>query len=267
MLRIAAGNAPVEQILHRSVEPAVTPMISCVMVTRGALYPAAHAIACFRAQSHQPRELLIITDAVDSPVAAHVDALRDPAIRLVVAPPAPLGVLRNHAIAHARGEWLAQWDDDDLYHPDRLSIMAQAMLSDHRAVAVMLQRWTIWWPQRRIFALSGRRPWEGSMLVRRGAMPLYRAAHRGEDRPSVQAMLALHPVLLIDQPALYCYVVHGGNSYDAAHFEQMLRWASAHGRTGDYAADWAHIARHIPLEHYARSLDFPTPAEAERRQA
>ena len=36
-----------------------------------------------------------------------------------------VGAMRNHAIAHSSGEWIAWVDDDDWYHPDRFEMMLE----------------------------------------------------------------------------------------------------------------------------------------------
>ena len=67
--------------------PVVTapPLISCLMVTRGELFPARFAIQCFQAQDYAPREPVIVTDALSAELRAHIAGLADPDIRLAIA--------------------------------------------------------------------------------------------------------------------------------------------------------------------------------------
>ncbi len=229
------------------------PLISCLMVTRGGVYPAAFAIACFERQSYSNRELVVICDRPDSPLKHWIAARENHQLRFVEVPAAPLGTLRNASVAAARGKLLAQWDDDDLYHPDRLTIQHEA-LGEGDAVANFLHRWLLWWPARRLLAISGKRVWEGSMLVRRENLCEYPALSLGEDTQVVQALLATHVVTLTDQPLAYCYIVHGNNSFDANHMEMLFATASPPCKHHAYDAELARLEPAFPLAAYARSL-------------
>ena len=224
------------------------------MVTRGALFPARFAIAGFLAQTHQPRELVIVTDTPSQPLIDHLDALSDPRIRLIRAAPAPLGNLRNVAVAAAAGDIVAQWDDDDLYAPDRLAAQLAALKQGGDA-AILLERWTMWWPDRYRLALSGRRGWEGTLLGWKDRLLLYPDLVRGEDSAMIDAMLAAGtPIGLIDRPDLYCYVVHGGNSWNRQHFKRLFDAASQRFEFAAY--DAALVERpHFPFDDYATALD------------
>jgi len=117
---------------------AAPPLISCIMPTRGHLVPARFAIDCFRRQSYPAKELVIICRSPDSEVKRHVDALGDPSIRAFDAPDAAtVGDLRNEAVARSRGEFVATWDDDDLHHPDRLTLQMRALRVTRASAGVL----------------------------------------------------------------------------------------------------------------------------------
>jgi hypothetical protein len=229
------------------------PLISCLMVTRGDVYPAAFAIECFERQSYANRELVIVCDRPGSPLKYWLEQRSNPSIRYDEVLPAPLGTLRNASVAAARGDLLAQWDDDDLYHPVRLTMQRQA-LGDGEAVANFLHRWLLWWPARRLLAVSGRRVWEGSMLVRRHSLPQYPAMSQGEDTHLVKALLANHSVTLTDQPQAYCYIVHGKNSFGANHMEMLFAAASPPIEHHAYDAELARLEAVFAMAAYAQSL-------------
>jgi glycosyltransferase involved in cell wall biosynthesis len=102
--------------------------ISCLMITQ----PRRTELACdavrdFAAQTWPNRELVVITDS--DPARRYADTLTRLAADLgvgdhvrviVVAPVKTLGSLRTIAMRFASGELMAQWDDDDRYHPTRL---------------------------------------------------------------------------------------------------------------------------------------------------
>ncbi len=224
------------------------------MVTRGTLFPARFAIAAFLAQSHAVRELVIVSDSPSPQLLCHLAGLGDPRIRLVRSDPAPLGILRNVAVSAARGEIVAQWDDDDLYAPTRLAVQLAALMQNGDAV-ILLERWSMWWPDRYRLALSGRRGWEGTVLGWKDRLLLYPDKVRGEDSAMIDAMLATGvPVGLIDRPDLYCYVVHGGNSWHRQHFKRLFDAAS---QRFEYAAyDAAMAARpQFPFADYRTALE------------
>ncbi len=227
------------------------PLISCLMVTRGRVYPTKFAIDAFREQSYDNRELVIVCDDPDSELRGFVESLADPTIRYVLTERAILGDLRNVSIEAAKGELLCQWDDDDLYHPKRLEFQADALLKSGTA-AHFLPRWTLWWPKRRIVGISARRCWEGSMLARRDKLGRYPALAREEDTHLAGELMNKHRVLITDAPDLYCYIIHGRNTCDLAHFEAIFDKASwIHS---DYEAEMARLALHFPLREYEKAL-------------
>ena len=107
------------------------PLVSCLMVSRGRLFPGRHAVECFLRQTHANRELVIVIDDPGCDLRAHVLALADPRLRLVEIPSGQrtLGELRNIAVANARGEYVCQWDDDDLYAPQRIEVQLATLVA------------------------------------------------------------------------------------------------------------------------------------------
>jgi len=181
--------------------PSRRPLVSCLMVTRGRSFPARFAVDCFRRQSWPERELVLVCDAPGTPVEDYCRTLGDARIRVVVpdGPAASLGDLRNLSLRAARGDYVCQWDDDDLYHPQRLEL-GMLLLQSMRADAMFLSRWVLWSPQARRIGVSGAREWEGSMLARRACVPPYPALARGEDTAVLHAMLGRGRVALLDAP-------------------------------------------------------------------
>ncbi len=174
--------------LHNNQEPGNEhgrlPLISCLMVTADRFRLARGAVECFRRQTYPNRELVIIDDGVDDGLQRYVEQLADCQIRLLRLPSAgaTLGALRNQAVQQAQGDFVCQWDDDDLYDPARLEIQMKVLLA-HRAQACFLSRWIVWWPLQHRLALSCPRLWEGSMLCAKALLPAYPELRQGEDTP------------------------------------------------------------------------------------
>jgi glycosyltransferase involved in cell wall biosynthesis len=147
----------------------------------------------------------------------------------VVAPPGllPLGALRNLSLAEARGELWCQWDDDDLYHPERLAAQQVAM-AERGAASVLLAEVMQFSTADRSLCLTNWRATEaggfpGSIMCRRDVALRYPEARLGEDSAALRQLGPDNlPALLAEQPWLYVYVTHGGNSWPAEH-HQMLR--------------------------------------------
>lgn len=100
------------------------PLISCIMPTRGRARYVAQAVAYFRRQDYPHRELIIVhDDEADLP-----PGIEGPDVRIVRATHASIGAKRNQAVALARGEIIAQWDDDDWHAPQRLSRQVRPIL-------------------------------------------------------------------------------------------------------------------------------------------
>lgn len=249
------GKLVAQGVLQHLAWPGRQPLVSCLMVTRGRLFPARFAVDCFRAQGWAERELVLVCDAPGTGIEAYCRTLDDPRIRLVfpATPAASLGELRNLSLASARGDWICQWDDDDLYHPERIALGMQALLA-LGAEALFLQRWLLWAPLARRLGVSGAREWEGSMLARRASVPPYPALARGEDTAVMHAMLGRGRVLLLDAPWAYTYVQTGVNTWAAEHFAAIWAAASVEQAQDGYDAALAALGAFGPHAAYAAAL-------------
>ena len=199
------------------------------MVTRGRNRQVALAINCFLAQTYRASELIIVDDDPDSGLAPLIATIGSSRIRHIHLPDQglSLGVLRNLALDHALGDYICQWDDDDLYDPVRLEVQWQT-LSSTDAQASVLARWMIWWPQLQKLAISSYRDWEGSLLCERSLMPRYPDVRQGEDSVVLEQLRQSIRLVRIEMPRLYIYVAHGANTFQPDHFE--LHWQESTSR-------------------------------------
>lgn len=260
--KLGQDGALVQQgSMHALAWPGTKPLVSCLMVTRGRLFPGRFAVDSFRAQTWAERELVLVCDAPGTAIEAYCRTLDDARIRIVTpadaetatnTAPGSLGELRNLSLRAARGAWICQWDDDDLYHPQRLEI-GMLMLLSSRADALFLSRWLLWAPHARRVGVSGAREWEGSMLARRDAVPPYPALGRGEDTAVMHAMLGRGRVLLLDAPWLYTYVQTGANTWTAQHFAAIWAAASLVEAPAGYDAALEALEAQGPYAAYAQA--------------
>jgi glycosyltransferase involved in cell wall biosynthesis len=167
---------------------------------------------------------------------------------------ATLGALRNRALAAAAGVYVCQWDDDDLYDPARLATQ-MAALAAMRADACFLGRWALWWPRRQRLAISTQRVWEGSMLCRKAKVPPYPAVRRGEDTPGAEQIARTGRVVFLDQPRLYVYAVHDGNTFEPSHFESHWQAASPQFTGAAYERVLQELRKGLDIDGYLSALD------------
>ncbi len=199
-------------------------MISCLCVTRGRVPLLKRAVECFRQQTHAERELVMVYDADDAATHDFAMALGDPAIRAIRSEAEPrltLGALRNLALREARGDWIAQWDDDDWHAPARLARQWET-LQQTRQGACLLYRWLLYDVDAGKAYVSFGRGWEGSIVARKDLVPAYPELARLEDTPVVLGMVEAGVVAALDEPSLYIYTFHGGNTWGREHWESGL---------------------------------------------
>lgn len=224
-------------------------MVSCLLVTRGRPALARRAIGCFLRQTWPARELVIVDDDPDETLARWVSGLADPRIVHVRLPDErrTLGELRTLSVAHATGSYLAQWDDDDLYAPQRLHLQMLSLLAV-AADACTLFREVFWCSSRGEIFLSVGRVWENAMICRKDRVPRYPALRRGEDSAVATAIVRGGRVIVLDDPWLYGYGVHGANTFDAAHFDAHRAAATDTFPGRSYAALVSELHRRFELD-------------------
>jgi len=255
--RPADGQTPVPSVVTQP------PLVSCLMVTRGDPHRVRQAIRMFRAQTHPLKQLVIVTDVAARRLALVMGEFPGNDIRWVFVPPhaqLTLGALRNRSVDEATGEYVVQWDDDDLHDPSRLHHQLAALLKSG-AQACMLSRWTVWWPRRRRLFIAGRRTWEGSLLCAKAVMPRYPALAKGEDTAMIKRLLSSVDTVMLDAPRLYTYVIHGANTWDDEHFERIARRATADFSGLSYSRVLRELGRRVPVDAHLRapSWDPPSP--------
>jgi len=141
--------------------------------------------------------------------------------------------VRNLTMDAARGSYFCQWDDDDLYHPERLRLQYEALHSagaDASFLTDLLQFYAdelvLYWLDWSLFAPRGadKGMVPMSILVRRDSRLRYPEsgsdARWGEDNAfRSQVFVHLHPVGLSGHGYLYVYRYHGRNIYGREHHQ------------------------------------------------
>lgn len=113
------------------------PLVSCLCVTHQRVDLLKRAIDCFRNQSYDNRELLIIYEDLDIETADYVEKITNPQIFLLKVKSAlklTLGDLRNMSIRKCNGTYFCQWDDDDWYKDNRIEYQMKILKKQILAV-------------------------------------------------------------------------------------------------------------------------------------
>ena len=206
------------------------PSVSCLCVTRDKPAMLKRAVDCFRTQRYPNKQLVVVYETDDRPTEELIRAeiRAEEPIRIVPVSAVPdkktLGELRNLSIAAADGEYVCQWDDDDWYDPERLSVQMERMRSAGKE-ACLLSRWVVFDATTGRAYLSNRRLWEGSILCRQEIMleNPYPFVSKGEDTTVIRQLYDRNMLEIIDdEPEIYIYVYHGGNTWEKAHFQQIF---------------------------------------------
>lgn len=212
-------------------------MISCLMVTRpGRLQFVERSVRCFDAQTHEDRELVILHDGnngFDRALREMSGGFPRSDIRIHrVFVPQTLGELRNASVSVACYPLVCQWDDDDLFHPQRLSeqlAQLQEAGADccyftdqlHWFEGINQWYWDDWKAERPPGHLI-----QGSILARRDIMPSYPSERRGEDTGLLSTLLESGARItgLEGRGYLYVYSYNGENAWDFSHHAAISRW-------------------------------------------
>jgi len=199
------------------------PLVSCIMATRDRADFMLQSIRYFQRQDYSNRELIILDDGARD----LSDQIRDDGrVRYIkFAHKISIGAKRNRGCELARGTLIAQWDDDDWYAPNRLSLQIAPILAGNADITALpagiffdLSRWTFWrcTPalHRRLFVedVHG-----GTLVFRRScweALARYPDFSLAEDasflRRAVQRGARLKKILDAD---CFIYLRHAGNAW------------------------------------------------------
>lgn len=99
----------------------MTPDVSFLIAVKNAAAYLRAAITCALDQRDVAIEIVVIDDGSSdaSPAIAAQFAARDDRVRFVRNEGAGIAAARNTGLTHARGDWVAILDADDLIHPER----------------------------------------------------------------------------------------------------------------------------------------------------
>jgi glycosyltransferase involved in cell wall biosynthesis len=236
------------------------PLVSCLMVTRGSPSFVHSAIHQFNMQTYTNKELIIIYDMHSQRIQKLIDIYSSPTIRFYfIDTKKTLGDLRNLAINFSQGEIFCQWDDDDIFIPDRISFFV-TILMNSKVAACFLSRWIFWDISKNRVAISDERPWEGSIFAWKKVKINYPSISKSEDFIAISELCNNNITALVDNPYAYVYCAHGDNTWNNEHMDVMYNSST---KKLDYSKTLPKLAGILPL-YIHPSLEIEKRCELER---
>jgi glycosyltransferase involved in cell wall biosynthesis len=214
------------------------PLVSCLMVTLPVprrLASLKRSLAGYCRQTWPNRELVIVLDEgtaeARGAVRDAVAALGRSDIRIVEpAGPLALGALRNVSMREARGDIICLWDDDDLFHPERLALQLTALRASGRPATCLTEVMQYFPAARRLYLTN----WGGTPLaVKPAALLALKSALIPYPETGPEARIGEDLVVLSELhgrggihgqaglPHLYVYVSHGLNTCGEDHHQMI----------------------------------------------
>lgn len=222
------------------------PKITCVMVTNGRHELVKKSVWCYAQQTYLNKNMVILsqgTDEQNSAIEHHLKSLDRSDIFFMPAPrDICLGMMRNTSVEIATGDIICQWDDDDLYHPDRLTTQYNTLRSNSSIVACLYCDFLkyyrtageLYWCDWSGEGVPLHRLLCGSVMFHKKLFGMFNVfypqaghqCHVEEDLNVLYKLGSKGVVAPVRAGWHYVYVYHGGNVYDIAHHNLTLNTAS-----------------------------------------
>ncbi len=202
------------------------PWITCVCVSKNRPGFLKKAIAQFKMQTYQNKDLVVVHEGLDE--SWKETGLPNDWMKVINLPdgsPLSLGERRNLSIRNCRGKYFCLWDDDDWFHCRRLELQMEALMNSGRS-ASLLGRILLYDGTNHRAYLSSQRCWEGTLLCKTDLISptiCYNAIDRNEDNSLIVSLVNKDHVQLLSIPYLYIYNFHGNNTWHQAHFNLLFQ--------------------------------------------
>ena len=249
-------NDQIASFAGRRSSPGI--VVSCLMLTARRETCAPIAISCFQNQTWPDRELVVVYDAWDMPTTQLLAPLHsDSRVRLVRNDRhrPTVGYLRNLAVSAATGTYCIQWDDDDAFHPERISRQMEELRRSGKPGCVLDSR-ICHVPSCQFMFESAHTVCEGTALIatdilRRYPYPNITRVVRdgvevGEDTIVIFRLYKAGMLHIFHCPELYLYCIHTTNACSNAHI-QTLYDKSQTNKQAQYSRDSATYGRMLRL--------------------
>jgi glycosyltransferase involved in cell wall biosynthesis len=129
-------------------------------------------------------------------------------------------MLRGIAIDQADGDFICQWDDDDLYHPTRIERQVEAMLKADARASYLADYLHLFQDAKKVFLCDWKCGLPGTLLAYKEGLPIFDDSLSVDEDTDLQRRLiraGISVAVVRGLGLLYVYTFHGGNSFSHAH--------------------------------------------------
>lgn len=196
-------------------------LVSAIMLTNNRLEFAKKSIKMFAEQDYNNKELVIInnggTQYFNELQKFINNGYSDVSINHVFLHKKPTGELRNSGLKHAKGVYIATWDDDDECAKDRLSMQINE-IKNNNADACLLQCFTISIANKK-FNIKNPNGLEPTFVFKKNSLE-YMPLWINEDFHFIKGYKDNYKVIVHDNGNYdaYIYTYHGKNLSSSEHF-------------------------------------------------
>lgn len=235
------------------------PLVTCIMITANRRHLAERAILCFKNQTYTNKTLLVIddgsedlTDLLEREIPHQFNYQR-----IEKKSGQNLGYLRNLGLSLASSELIAQWDDDDWYHPDRLNTQVNEIQKGYDACCLQATLMHLNSEKYLLHPYIGALPEgvPGTIMHKNDPTALYPLQAKGEDTTFLDHWKQKQYRIL---PRTYAYLFircfHGTNTWEQDHFTRRFR----NTILSSIGYFWYKYVRQDVFLHPAFRLDPPT---------
>jgi glycosyltransferase involved in cell wall biosynthesis len=199
------------------------PLISCIMPTANRRNFVRLALRCFEQQDYPHRELIMVDDGKDD-LSDLVGGMAE-AQYVRLSSPQSIGAKRNLACQKARGSFVAHWDDDDWYAPERLSRQIEPLLKGEADLTGLESSYVLDLAMGKFWSLSPQlhermfvgNVHGGTLVFRKSIFDQgtrYPEVNLAEDAAFIRtATTKANRLTRISNPGLFVYVRHGTNAW------------------------------------------------------
>tara|TARA_Y100000034_G_scaffold42710_1_gene52265 strand:- start:6618 stop:7364 length:747 start_codon:yes stop_codon:yes gene_type:complete len=192
-------------------------------------------------QTYIDKDLLIVSQSLpemNSIIKRRVENLNRSDISLIeVSRDLTLGEMRTCGVYEASGDVVCQWDDDDYYHPKRISTQYAALIKNDSILSVYGSHLHFYKQAREIYyidwATEQGEDWQrcltGSMMFFKklgnqylGIVDNFPPIGKEEDLGFIQKSFLEYPYVIVPQGYQYIYAYHGDNVSGEAHHRDFI---------------------------------------------
>ncbi|MDZ7773416.1 MAG: glycosyltransferase family 2 protein [Balneolaceae bacterium] len=226
------------------------PKVSCLIVTADRRALLRRSIRSWSRQTYSNRELVVVDNGKDTVEDLLEDLPGDQVQYERIDPDGDLvlGDLRNISLDQATGDFLMCWDDDDWFHPDRISVQLESLGEEYDACCLLGNLFHINTPQLTDHPYRGYLP-DGSpssIIHRRDPEIRYPSLPRQEDTVYLNKWRERrYRKLPLSYSYLFVRCFHGDNVSGRKHFLRRLR----NSPMGWIRYMWFHYVKGDVLQH------------------